>query len=361
MKLTLQLKLLPSEEQAGSLLQTLKESNSACNHISDIAWQNQVFNQYKLHHLTYHSLKASTRLTAQVLVRCISKVCDAYKLDRKHERSFRPLGGITYDPRILSYKQDTVSIWSIDGRLRISFLCHNPKYLPYIKGEADLVYNKGKFYLFQTVEIIEDAVHDVEDFIGVDFGITDIATLSDGTSFGSKELKRVRNKQFKTRRSVQRKGTAGSRNLLKRLKGREHRHATIINHTISKHIVAKAQETNSGIAIEDLTHIRDRTRVRKPQRRMHHSWAFAQLRSFLEYKTQLAGIPLLVVSPRYTSKTCNVCKHIGDRRGKRFECANCGNVADADVNAALNIAQLGASVDRPEKSGVLSCSLHIPS
>jgi hypothetical protein len=50
------------------------------------------------------------------------------------------------------------------------FVCHNPKYLPYIKGESDLVYKKGKFYLFQTVDIPDEDVDDVEEFIGVDFG-----------------------------------------------------------------------------------------------------------------------------------------------------------------------------------------------
>ena len=46
---------------------------------------------------------------------------------------------------------------------------------------------------------------------------------------------------------------------------------------------------------------------------------------------------------------CNVCKHIGNRNGKHFECPNCGNVDHADVNAAKNIAQLGALINRPEK------------
>ena len=91
-----------------------------------------------------------------------------------------------------------------------------------------------------------------------------------------------------------------------------------------------------------MTYIRGRTKVRKAQRRKHHSWAFAQLRFLLEYKAKLQGIPLVVIDPRYTSKTCNVCKMIGNRNGKHFSCTNCGNFADADINAAQNIAQLGA-------------------
>lgn len=362
MKLTLQIKLLPTKEQSQSLLDTLKVCNTACNEISDTAWQSKIFNQFKLQHLVYRKIKDTSRLAAQALVRCISKVSDAYKLDKKTQRRFKPLGAITYDARILSYskKSQEVSIWSVDGRLKIPFVCHNPKYLPYIKGEADLVAKKGKFYLFQTVEVPEEDIKDVEEFIGVDFGITDIATLSNRTSFSSELLNKVRDKYFKVRRSVQSKGTKGSKKLLKRLKGREQRFATITNHTISKHIVGKAVSEDKGIAIEDLTGIRERTTVRKSQRRKHHSWAFFQLRSFLEYKAQLNGISLIVVNPRYTSKTCNVCKHIGDRNGKHFSCPSCGNIADADVNAAENIAQLGMIVNHPEKSYMFSSVLHMP-
>ena len=151
------------------------------------------------------------------------------------------------------------------------------------------------------------------------------------------------------RKSVQSKGTRGSKKLLKRLKGREQRFATITNHTISKRIVEQAKVNHKGIAIEDLTYIRERIKVKKEQRRRHHSWAFAQLRSFLEYKAKLVGIPFVVVDPHYTSQICNVCKHIGNRNGEHFECPNCGNVDHADINAAKNIAQLGAFINRPEK------------
>ena len=360
MKLILQMKLLPDKPQTASLLDTLKSCNAACNEISEVAWEAKTFNQFKLHHLVYRRLKDSSRLTAQALVRCISKVADAYKFDKKTKRVFKPLGGITYDSRILSYKEDSVSIWSVDGRLKLPFLCHNRKYFPYVKGEADLIYRKGKFFLFQTVEVPEEAVKDVEEFIGVDFGVNQIATLSDGTQYGSEHLDRIRNKYFKTRRSLQSKGTSGSKKCLKRLKGREARFATIINHTISKRIVNEAVMLGMGIAVEDLKGIRERITVRKGQRRRHSTWSFYQLRSFLEYKAKLAGIPFVAVDPRYTSQVCNTCKLIGKRKGSSFLCPSCGNIADADINAARNIAQLGIAVTDPEKVNMCGSILHVP-
>jgi putative transposase len=366
MKLTLKIKLLPTDEQADLLLSTMKEANAVCDAISEIAWENKVFNQFKIHSLCYHGFKSSFGLSAQMLVRCISKVADAYKLDKKSKRYFRPLGAITYDSRILSYKGMSVSIWAIGGRLKMPFVCHNPKYLPYIKGESDLVYKKGKFYLFQTVDIPDEDVEDVEEFIGVDFGLTDIVVTSGGGKQSADWVNSYREQRQKVRKSIQSKGTKGRTHsckrgcakLLKRLKGKEKTTATIINHTIAKRIVLAAKAEHKGIAIEDLTNIRFTSKRRnKKFRTKLGRWSFGQLRSFIEYKAKLHGVNLIVVEPRYTSQTCSCCHHIGVRKNKSFKCPNCGNDMDADINAAINIATLGAAVNQPEKSGMY-CSLH---
>ena len=80
MKLTLKIKLLPTDEQANLLLDTMNEANAVCNAISNVAWGKRIFNNFKLHHEVYHSYKATFKLSSQILVRCIAKVADAYKL-----------------------------------------------------------------------------------------------------------------------------------------------------------------------------------------------------------------------------------------------------------------------------------------
>ena len=360
MKLTLKIKLLPTAEQAELLLETIRETNTVCNAISDVAWSKKVFNNFKLHHEVYHVYKSTFKLSSQMLIRSIAKVADAYKLDKKTKRTFRPLGSIAYDARIMTYKTDNiVSLWCVGGRQKIKFICHNSAYLPYIKGEADLVYKKGKFYLFQTVDIPEQNIDDIETFIGVDFGLVSIATISNGKEFNSKKLQDYREKRQKVRSSVQSKRTRGSKKLLKRLSGRERTTASIINHTIAKQIVQIAKEENKGIAIEDLKGIRfSSLKKGKKFRTRVGKWSFNQLRQYISYKAILNGVPVVLVNPRYTSKTCNKCHHIGNRKGKVFECNNCGNNMDADINASLNIATLGCSVNNSEKSSMYSCALH---
>lgn len=362
MKLTLQIKLLPTDEQATMMKNSFTVFNEACNAISQIAWERRTFKQFSLHKEVYYHIKETYHLSSQLVVRAISKVADAYKLDRKKQRHFREFGAITYDSRILSYNiTKTICSISLMGRReKMAYTCYRPQLMQYAKGEADLVLIRGKFYLYQTIDIPDGEEETADDFIGVDMGLTDIVSLSDGTNISSKEVKTIRNRYNKVRASIQSKGTRNCHKLLKRLKGRERRFATITNHRISKQIVAKAKKEHKGIAIEDLKNIRwgmNSKKRNKTFRRRSNSWSFSQLRSFLEYKCKVAGIKIVAISPAYTSQTCHECGHIGIRNGKHFRCTHCGNVTDADVNAAMNIATWGY-VNTHERWELLSCSIH---
>lgn len=358
MKLTLKIKLLPDNDQAKALIETIERFNKACNYISQQAFKERKFNQIKLHHIVYYQVREDFKLPSQLTVRAISKVADAYKLDKKVKREFRIRGAITYDPRLLTYKGNKVSICTLEGREKIPYVCHRPDWIPYIKGEADLIFKKGKFYILQTVEFPEENVKDMDEFLGVDMGVVDIAVLSTGKKVSSKEINEYRVKREKIRSSIQSKGTKGCKKLLKRLSGKERTTATLINHTISKRIVTQANEQNKGIAVEDLTNIRKRTekQVRKKQRGLRSKWSFYQLRSFIAYKAEMQGVPFVIVPPAYTSQTCHCCNHIGNRVGKSFSCKNCGLIEDADVNAAINISTWGRTINRPEESNMV-CSI----
>jgi len=138
---------------------------------------------------------------------------------------------------------------------------------------------------------------------------------------------------------------------LKKLAGKEQRFARHTNHIISKQIVAEAKRTGRGLAIEELTNIRDRVKARRPQRAVLHSWAFAQLRAFLTYKAALAAVLLVAVDPRNSSRECSICGHTerANRQTQdRFRCQACGFTAHADINAAANLRERGrAAVNLP--------------
>jgi IS605 OrfB family transposase len=183
--------------------------------------------------------------------------------------------------------------------------------------------------------------------LGVDLGRRRVAVDSAGNTYEGEAVQSLRTHYLKVRRSIQPKGTRGARRLLKRLSGRERRHMQTINHVISKTLVETARTQGKALALEDLTGIRERTKVRKTHQAQHHAWAFSQLRQFVQYKAQDAGIALVVIDPRYTSKTCHCCGNRGHRSGLTFVCTRCDRVMDADWNAACNIATAGALVTAP--------------
>lgn len=356
MKLTAKVKLQPTEEQHQSLIDTLNRANAACNYISDTAWTNRTFGKFDLQKIVYTDVKETFGLSAQVTIRCISKVTDAYKLDKKTKRTFREDGSIAYDLRILSWKidQQTVSIWTVDGRQKMPFQCGEraKDLLQHQRGESDLCLIDGTFYLFTTCDIDEPEPSDVDEFLGVDFGIKNIAADGDGNTYSGSHVNNLRNRHAKLRSKLQSKGTKSARRLLKKRKRKEKRFASDVNHRISKELVERAKDTGRGIAIEELTGIRDRVTVRKAQRRQHHSWTFHDLRMKIEYKAKLHGVPVVAVDPRNTSRTCPCCGCVDKRNRKtqeKFLCVSCGYFANADTNAAINIGRR-AAVRQPNVS-----------
>jgi IS605 OrfB family transposase len=153
------------------------------------------------------------------------------------------------------------------------------------------------------------------DFLGVDLGIKNIATDSDGKNDSASHLNSLRYRNLKLRQRLQKKGTKSAKRLLKKRRRKEHRFATDVHHQISKRIIERAKGTGRGLAMEDLTGIRERVTVRKSQRRSHHSWAFYQLRQFVTYKARLAGVKLVFVDPQYTSKAVSDTDMLAKRIG----------------------------------------------
>jgi putative transposase len=401
--LTVSCKLKVSQSQAAKLDATMDAFVQALN------WVNQntpekVVNAVKLQSLCYYQIRARFGLSSN-LARTTSRLRDqqvcrrlagARKVARQKNRPVKAFkrGFATYDARIFSFREKdwTVSLTTVEGRERFELAIgryqrerlagSNPK-------SATLVKRKDGSYSIQIcVETEPCPPQGTDRVLGVDLGRTDIAHTSEGDNWNGQQLNKVRDHHSRLRAVLQRKASKGTRSsrrryreLLQRLSGKERRFQsrqrcvakTWVNHRISKAIVSRAKATNSALALEDLTGIRtpsrwrDRERVNqqprsKTERRRANSWAFYQLRQFLEYKALRAGVALILVPPAYTSQTCHRCLHIHPdpaqsyRSGKQFKCGHCGWEGDADLNGANVIALLGAVVNQPRGSG-LFCSL----
>lgn len=367
MRLIAQLQLQPTPEQAEALARTLERANAAANAISSAAWRTRAFGRYDLQKLTYHTVRSDFDLTAQIVVRLLAKVADAYKLDHLRRRTFRPHGSIAYDARILRYQDGAVSIWTVDGRQTIPFVCGERQraLLAHQRGESDLVYREGRWYLLATVDEPNVPEHEATDWLGVDCGVVNIAADSDGVVYSGGAINGLRRRNYRLRRKLQKTGTRSAKRLLKMRRRKEQRQANDINHCIAKRIVRAAERTQRGIVFENLKHIRSRIRARQPQRRTLHSWAFGQLQAHAAYKARRAGVPVLYVDPAYSSQTCPACGHVARaNRPKQnvFKCQSCGLVGLPDCLAALILRDRGrAAVSRPNAAGVVSQGVETPS
>lgn len=343
MKLTLQLQLLPTPDQKADLLATMERFNEAATFAASVGFEAGVFGQVSIHKLAYQQIRERFGLSAQLAVRAIAKAVECFQRDRTKCPVFKPRSAVCYDQRVLSFKGlTTASMWSLSGRLLIPFVCgaYQKDRQGRIKGQADLVYRQGKFYLLCTIDMPEGVPIEPTDVLGVDLGIVNVATDSDGETFTGAKVEQTRKRYAKRRAGLNRRGTKSARRRLAKIRKREANFRRNENHRISKQIVAKAKATGRAIAVEDLNGIRDRVSVKKPERSRHAGWAFFQLRSFVTYKSTLAGVPVLAVDPRNTSRTCNVCGHCEKANRKsqsEFVCRQCGHSANADVNAARNI------------------------
>jgi putative transposase len=365
MKLVVQIQLLPDPEPARTLRATIEQFNAACNWVAGVAFERRLSNRISLQQIVYRDVRERFGLSAQTTCLCIRRVCDAYKRDKSICPEFRKHAAIPFDQRTMGFKGiDRVSLLTLDGRVVVPFILgsYQADRLKLPKGQSDLMLRKdGKWFLIVTVDVPEAAPIPVTDFIGVDLGVKNLATTDDGETFSGDDVEKCRQKYQKIRQTCQQKGTKSAKRKLRKVRSKESRFRANENHIISKKIVAKAKGTGKSIACEDLAGIGIRTTAPKPQRSRLKGWAFYQLRCFLTYKATLAGIPVIPVDPRNTSRECSACGYTAknNRRSRdHFQCRQCGFTCDADVNAAKNI-KIRAKVMWPNV-GIVDAGPHTP-
>jgi len=377
--LTIVVKLQPSPEQVAKLEATLQAFADACNYVNEHT-DPKLTNKIAIQSLTYQTIKSQFNLVANMAVRACARVSanrKAAKQKGKPVKDFKP-SSMDCDKDLFRLREHdwTVSLATVQGRERVQLKPGN-----YQKGKlkgrkstsAQLCKHRdGQFYLHVQIKDTPPDPKDTDKVIGVDLGRRDIAVTSEDERWNGQHIQSTRDNFSKVRASLQKKASKGTRTtrrrcreILKRLSGRERRYQQWLNHNISKLVVKRAVELSASIAIEDLTGIRERTNQQprnKTERRRSNSWAFYQLRMFIEYKAPSAGVQVIPVPPAYTSQVCHKCLHIHPvkgksyRSGKTFRCGHCGWHGDADFNGANNIALVGLSINQPGGTG-LSCKL----
>src|SRR5215813_13096747 len=257
-KLTLQTQLLPDGDQARQLSATMRAFNAAADWLAVEAFRLKTANKVELQQLYYDQLRDDFGISAQMAIRCIAQVCEAYKRDKSIRPRFKKYASIPYDQRLMAFKGvDRVSLLTLEGRTIVPVVMgkYQSERFNGKHGQCDLVKRKdGKWFLLVTVKTPDVAPTPSTDFVGVDFGVVNLAVDSDGETHQGDDVERTRMHYGKVKRSLQRKATkqkrAGIRPLnakrkLKAISGRERRFKANTNHTIAKKIALESYRHRS--------------------------------------------------------------------------------------------------------------------
>ena len=181
MKTTIKIKLLTDKEGKKLLLDTMEAFNNACNEIAETCFAQKSASKFSIQKLVYQDIRKKYGLSAQLTIRAIAKTCEAYKLNKKVQPNFKKRGCITYDQRILTFKGmhlqfPQVSLTTLEGRRSYNIVIrdyYNGR-ADRMKGQVDLVYRDGQFYLYSTCDMPEDTPINPENIIGVDLGVSEL-------------------------------------------------------------------------------------------------------------------------------------------------------------------------------------------
>jgi IS605 OrfB family transposase len=343
---------LDVDGQDAVLAATQRAFNAAASWIARVCWDEGITNTNSAHHRVYGETRLNFGLGAQLACCARAKAVEAIKATKIKKREtcpqFGSRGSIRYDARTYRLMSlDRVSLNTLEGRVVCRLRLGARQYellvdLTWTIGGADLVWQRGVYYLHitQSREALPD--HEAEETLGVDLGIVNLATDSEGETFSGRLIHVVRARYHLRRQRLQKVGTKNAKRRLRQNAGRERRFQKDVNHCISKALVKKAVVSRKAIALEDLSGIRERVSVRREHRYERHAWAFYQLRQYISYKAAWAGVPVHLVDPRNTSRTCSACGHCEKANRKsqaEFLCQRCGFALNADHNAAINISR----------------------
>jgi predicted RNA-binding Zn-ribbon protein involved in translation (DUF1610 family) len=165
--------------------------------------------------------------------------------------------------------------------------------------------------------------------LGVDVGIKAVISTSNGEQFG--DLTEVNKRLARKKR-----GSKGFRETVQQ-------RTNVINQSVNL-----LNLSNVGILrCENLKHVRKGQRT---NRFLAH-WTYDDIFAKLERKCQEIGVHIEAIPYSYTSQRCSKCgwTRKSNRKGLAFKCGNCGMVANADLNAALNIALTLPAISKQQR------------
>jgi len=205
----------------------------------------------------------------------------------------------------------------------------------------------GKWYASFSCETEPNLLAPTEQIVGVDVGLLNFATLSNGEQIENPrfyrrdeaDLKRVQQRKDAAKNAQDWEENAKQQLLLAKIHERIGNRRADFAHKRSREMVDQYQV----IVFEDLAPQEMGRNKGRGMRKSIMDVAWTQFISLIVSKAAEAGRTVILVDPRNTSKMCSHCGELVQKTlsTRTHTCPTCGLVLDRDVNAALNILQRG--------------------
>ena len=317
-------------------------------------------------------------ISSNVTKQAIKDACDSYRRFFKGYSKFPKFKSKKKSKQ--SFYQDNVKIKFTDTHVKLEGFATNKKKnkqkLNWIRlAEKDRVpFGEGVKYANPRITFdglnwlvsvgieCSDSINlPINDGIGIDLGVKDLAICSDGIVYKninkSKEVKKLEKKKRRLQRKVSKKYLLNKKgrsyrktcNIIKSEKQllKVSRRLTNIRQNYSHQVTTEIIKRNpSFISVENLNvsgMMKNRCLSKAIQQQ-----SFYEFKRQIQYKSEWNNIKFIEIDRWYpSSKTCSECGCVkSDLKlsDREFVCPSCGIVLDRDYNASVNIKNYGQSM-----------------
>jgi IS605 OrfB family transposase len=339
--ITVQFKLMPTLEQSKILCEASKEYINSVNDLVDY-----LIGQIDVKKLSTKSFIA--KLPSSVKNEVANTALSVFKKNKKKKTKSisvlkKPV--CTWNNQNYEISDDSINFpMIVDGKCqRIKVNAIIPKEIHEklnLKKGSLRISKKNNKWIAQIAIKESVSVCDSKKIMGVDLGlkIPAVAVTENNKTkfFGNGRQNKQKRRHFKTKRKNL--GKAKKQYAIKKLNNKEQRWMKDQDHKISRKIVGFAIQNNIGIIkLEQLANIRQTARTSRKNAKNLHTWSFYRLANFIEYKSNILGIKVEFVNPKYTSQICPKCGERNHADDRNYVCKKCGYHSHRDRVGALNI------------------------
>jgi len=348
-KLTAKFELKEIPEGLDDLFSTYRE---IVNYLIAYAYKSNITSFKRLKKETYKELREKyPQLPSHYIYTACQMATSIYKSYRRRKRKGKADGEPVFKKKVimlddhlfkLDLEKAIIKLSTPKGRTSFEFYPakYHEKFRDWKVGQAWLTKTpKGVF--INVVFSKEVEIGEPFTFVGVDLNENNATLALPNDEFVQiiTYEREIRTGYFVRRRKIQKKLKTGKRRkkLLEKYGRRERNRLNDLYHKLTNKII-KLAEKYGGIALEDLSEIRDSIRYSAEMNGRLHRWSFRKLQSIIEYKAKLKGVRVVFVNPAHTSSLCPICGSKLSSNGHRvLKCKKCGFEADRDVVGSWNI------------------------